>query len=192
MPVWVAAGFEKISFVSPRDRSYFLSGHDCYTIGDNGYVVPGVYDRQLFSFTLAATKEACAVFEYDTICWPEFISQGIPPLGELASGVKHKNNDPHLFASPWFAHHQFLGLGGTYNQIIPFFRGIEEDYIADRITSEAINRSGVKVIERGSFSCNSYDTKELIEKGVAARKAGTLAVTHGVKTKEALDALMGA
>lgn len=192
IPVWYAAGFEKISFVSPKDRPCFLSGYDCYTIGENGHVVPGTYYRQLFSFTLAATKKVCGVFEYDTICWKEFISQGIPPHGEIVTGVKHNCNEPHRFTSRWYSHNQFLGLGSTYAQIIPFLYGIEEEYMADRVSAEAINRSGVKVIERSSFSCNDYDTKDLIEKGVAARKAGTLAVTHGVKTKEALDALMEA
>lgn len=193
IPVWKSAGFGKISFVSPRNNTYCLEGHDCFNIAKQGVGwCAGLCERQLFSFTLAATKEACAVFEYDTICWPEFITQGIPPHGELAIGLKHGNNEPHRFTSNWYTHTQFLGLGSTYAKVIPFFYGLKEDYMADRMTAEAINRSGINVTERSSFSCNSYNTKELIEMGVAYRKAGTLAVTHGVKTKESLDALMGA
>lgn len=190
---WQKAGFEKISFVSPRDDAFIADNHDCYTVGEvgNNKISSGarVVDRYLFCFTLAASKNICAVFEYDTICWKEFLSVGIPKHGTLASGKIHIDQS-NRFTSNWFTHTQYLGLGSTYKLIIPHISAISkrEKYVGDRIIANSINLAGITIEERSKFSTVTYNEKDII-KAVMLKNRGELSVTHGVKSKEAFDAL---
>lgn len=189
IPVWKRAGFTKISFVSPKDNPFNLANYDCYHIGKVGInsMEPDCVTRGLFAFTLAATKDVCAVFEYDTICWKEFLDQGIPQYGSLASGKIHQDLSGR-FTSNWFTHTQYLGLGDTYKMIIPHFQGLIENHAGDRVVAEAINRAGVQMEQRSHFSCNTFGPID-IERAVELRKNGKLPVTHGVKSIEALERL---
>lgn len=192
IPNWEKAGFEKISFVSPRDDAFIADNHDCYTIGEVGSKISSgarVVDRYLFCFTLAASKNICAVFEYDVICWKEFLSAGIPEHGTLASGNIFIDKSDR-FTSNWFTHTQYLGLGSTYKLIIPHISAIseKEEYMGDRIIAQAINLSGVKIEQRSKFSTNTYQDKD-IEKAVKLKNQGELFITHGVKSKIAFESL---
>lgn len=192
LPNWEKAGFEKISFVSPRDDAFFVDKHDCYTVGEVGSKISSgarVVDRYLFCFTLAASKNICAVFEYDTICWKEFLNIGIPEHGTLASGKIHIDQSDR-FTSNWFTHTQYLGLGSTYKLIIPHISAIseKEEYMGDRIIAQAMNLSGVKIEQRSKYSANTYQDKD-IEEAVKLKNQGELFITHGVKSKIAFESL---
>lgn len=190
---WKRAGFEKISFVSPRDDAFNIEGHDCFTIGEVGNKKSSsgarVIDRYLFCFTLAASKNICAVFEYDVICWKQFLQAGIPEHGTLASGKIHVVRSDR-FTSDWFTHTQYLGLGSTYKLIVPHISCVakKEEYMGDRIIAQAINLCGVKIEERSKFSVNTY-TNEDINVALKLKKEGKLHITHGVKSQIAFDTL---
>lgn len=193
LPVWKNAGFNKISFVSPRDDAFILEGYDCYNIGvvENAKVsgCGSAVDRYIFSLTLAASKDICAVFEYDVICWKDFLEKGIPPYGHLACGKIH-NDHSNKFKSNWFTHTQYLGIGSTYNLIIPHLKDVivTEKY-GDRSIAEAINLAGVKMESRSNFSTNTFNEQDT-QIAIELRKQGLLSITHGVKTIDCLQKLL--
>jgi len=193
IPNWKKAGFDKISFVSPRDDAFIIENYDCYNIGEAGNVKISSgaksVDRYLFCLTLAATKNICSVFEYDVVCWKEFLQVGIPKHGTLASGKIHIDNS-NRFTSNWFTHTQYLGLGSTYRLILPYISSIskKEEYIGDRIIAQAMNLAGVRVEERSKFSTNTYNDIDL-EKAIKLKMEGKLYITHGIKSQEAFNRL---
>lgn len=175
------AYFNAVIMICPWDDP--VPGGLC--IGDSERAGRGTMERLLFAVTMASRFPCCAVMEYDTLL--------IGPLPTVEGGVLvgsalfHNQGD--AFRAPLYSHSPWVATGETWWKLLTTGSDDHRGY-PDRWLASAAHRAGVEMcsFDHGFSSDDKWDN-DTIQRALFAKAEGCT-VFHGVKTREAFDAII--
>ena len=181
LPNWMAT-FDQVILVSPFNDPFPGS---CL-IGDSCRHGRGTMERMLFACVMASRFPVAAVLEYDTLIFKDTKEMLVPDMELHCSELFH--SDDERFSAKTYPHSPWMATGETWWKIVTAPAGFQNGN-PDRWLADACGLAGVAMFgTTEGFSSDREWTKGTIRKAALARGRGAVAI-HGVKTREAFDAL---